>query len=742
MSRTPRWVAAAIVIAPLVGHAQELGLKLKPQVELMTGPGEEDSEETPTFIEADAVSGTQNQSFDADGGVRLRQRGRTIFADHLHYSIPNEQVTATGNVRLDRRGDVVETDKLFFDMKTEQGYAESPEYYFRAFKARGKADKLYLDSRTQYRAEKGTYSTCEVPEKDWYLRVGKLKLDREKDKGVARNATVVFKKWPILYLPYVDFPLSNARKSGFLSPTYGTTGKSGFEFTLPFYFNLAPNYDWTVAPRVLAKRGVLLNNEVRYLGHTYNGMLNAEYLESDRERNGDTRYALAFRHNQRFSPGLTGNLNLQKVSDDEYFVDLSNRIAVTSLRTLPREGGLAYSAGWWTLSGRAQSFQTLQDPNAPITPPYARLPQLNLGAQRTNLNGFDLGFQSEYVAFSHPTLVNGQRTILYPSVTFPLQKSFVNIVPKVGLHYTGYSLDGTTGLDTATRVLPIFSVDSTVTFERNANLFGKAFLQTLEPRLYYVYIPYKNQDQLPVFDTAVADFNLAQIFTENQFVGGDRINDANQLTAAVSSRLISPDDGQERLRMTLGQRFFFKDQQVTLPNVVARTQNRSDLLAALSGRISKDWYTDFAINYDVSSNRQDRTTFAVRYNPEPGSVVNVGYRFNRDSFEQTDFSAQWPLTDQWSGVARYAYSIRDGRAVATIVGVEYNAGCWAVRFVAQQFVTFTQDNVRQLFFQIEFSGLSKLGSNPLEILRQNIGGYQRLNALPQSQLQSDYYPSQ
>jgi len=318
----------------------------------------------------------------------------------------------------------------------------------------------------------------------------------------------------------------------------------------------------------------------------------------------------------------------------------------------------------------------------------------------------------------------------------------VNIVPKVGLHYTGYSLDGPTGLDTATRVLPIFSVDSTVTFERNANLFGKAFLQTLEPRLYYVYIPYKNQDQLPVFDTAVADFNLAQIFTENQFVGGDRINDANQLTAAVSSRLISPDDGQERLRMTLGQRFFFKDQQVTLPNVVARTQNRSDLLAALSGRISKDWYTDFAINYDVSSNRQDRTTFAVRYNPEPGSVVNVGYRFNRDSFEQTDFSAQWPLTDQWSGVARYAYSIRDGRAVATIVGVEYNAGCWAVRFVAQQFVTFTQDNVRQLFFQIEFSGLSKLGSNPLEILRQNIGGYQRLNALPQSQLQSDYYPSQ
>ena len=742
MSRFPRWVAATALSVPLLVHAQELGLKLRQQEELLTRPTEEDDEDTPLFVEADAVSGTQGQCLEASGTVKLRQRGRSVFADKLEYCAPDEQLTATGNVRLDRRGDVIESDKLSFNLKAETGYADSPEYYFRAFKARGKADKLIIDSRTQYRAEKATYSTCEAPEDDWYLRLGKLKLDRAKDKGVARNATLVFKGWPVLYTPYLDFPLSNARKTGFLSPTYGTSGKSGFEFTLPIYVNLAPNYDWTVAPRVLAKRGLLLNNEVRYLGQTWNGMISAEYLENDRERQGDTRYALAFRHNQSFSPNLSGNLNLQKVSDDQYFVDLSNRIAVTSLRNLPREGGLNYSGGWWTLAGRAQSFQTLQDPAAPITPPYARMPQITLGAQRVNVKGFDLNLQTEYVSFSHPTLVNGQRTILYPSFAYPLQRSFVNIVPKLGLHYTDYALDGTTGISSATRALPIFSVDSTVTFERNTTIFQRAFLQTLEPRLYYVYIPFRDQSQLPVFDTAVADFNLAQIFTENQFVGGDRINDANQLTAAVSSRLLSPDDGQERLRVTLAQRLFFKDQQVTLPDVALRTQNRSDLLAAVSGRVTGAWYVDAAVNQDMSANRPDRSTFTVRYNPQPGSVLNVGYRFNRNSYEQADLSAQWPINDSWSGVGRFAYSLLDGRSVARIFGVEYNAGCWIGRFVAQQFVTSTNDSVRQLFFQIEFSGLSKLGSNPLEILRQNVAGYQRLNALPQSQVQSDYYPAQ
>jgi LPS-assembly protein len=749
MSRFLRWVAATALSAPLLVHAQELGLKLRPQQELLTRSVDDSDADTPMFVEADALSGTQGQCFDATGAVKLRQRGRVVFADQIQYCVADEQMSAAGNVRLDRRGDVIETDKLFFDLRNEKGNADSSEYFFRAFKARGKAEKLFIDSKTQYRVEKGTYSTCAAPEDQWFIRVGKIRLDRAADKGVARDATIVVKGWPVLYTPYLSFPLSDARKSGFLNPTFGTSNNSGFEFATPYYFNLAPNYDWTLTPRILAERGIQLNNQVRYLGTTYNGLLNAEYLYQDRKLNDETRYSIAYQHNQAFSPRLNGYLNLQKVSDDQYFVDLSNRIAVTSLRNLPRDAALNYSGGWYTAGVRAQSFQTLQDPLAPITPAYARLPQLTLAAQRANVNGFDLDVRSEYVNFTQPTLVTGQRFILYPSVTYPLQTSFVRIVPKLGLSYTGYALNdanNTTGFSNANRTLPIFSLDSTVTFERSTTLFRQAFLQTLEPRLYYVYIPFKDQNQLPVFDTAEADVNYAQLFSENQFSGGDRINNANQITAAVSSRLISPDDGQERFRFTLGERFYFSTQQVTLPGVAPRTSNRSDLLAIVNGRLTNSWYLDAGLNQDVSAKQVDRSTLILRYNPEPGRVINTGYRYNNNDtgsgYQQFDLSGQWPIGDSWSAVGRYAYSLQSRSAVATILGVEYNASCWAARFVVQEFVAATNNTVRALFFQIELGGLSRLGSNPQEILRQNIAGYQRMSTIPQGGAQSDYYPEQ
>lgn len=749
MLRTLRWLAALAVVAPILSHAQELGLKLKPQYQLLPPPPQESKEPTSIFVEADKVEGIQDQSFDAVGKVTFRARGRTLFADKVEYCVPAEQVTATGNVLVDRQGDTLGGDKVFLDLKNDTGKVDDAKYFFRAFQARGNASRLDIESKTRYRADAATYSTCAVPEKGWYLKVKKLDIDQDKDKGVARGAKVYFKDIPILYTPYIDFPLSNARKSGFLSPTYGTTGRSGFEFTLPYYLNLAPNYDATITPRFLAKRGIMVANEFRYLSSSFNGLLNAELLPNDRERQGETRYGLAFRHNHQITSQLTGYTNLQKVSDDLYFVDLSNRIAVTSLTNLPREGGLNYSGGWWNLASRVQSFQTLQDPLRPIVPPYERLPQLTLTALRPNQAGFDLNFFSEYVSFSHPTLVTAQRSTLYPSVAYPLQTSFINVVPKIGLHHTRYDLsaagirnlgdgvvnDGATAL---TRTLPIFSLDSTVTFERNMTFRGTPWIQTLEPRLYYVYIPFRDQRQIPVFDTALADFNLAQIFTENQFVGGDRINDANQLTGALSTRFIDPDNGRERLRMTVAQRFFFRNQDVNLPGGTTRAQNRSDVLAGIMGQMTDSLYLDFATTLDINEYRPDRSTLALRYNPQPGKVFNVGYRFFRDSFEQIDLSAQWPFNDQWSGVGKYTYSLRDRQAVTTIAGLEYNSGCWIGRFVFQQFVTLTNQSSRALFFQIEFSGLSKLGSNPNEILRQNIAGYQRLNGLPQ--VQEEYYP--
>ena len=704
-------------------HAEEPGLKLRMQPELIPYALGRD-EPSALFIEAESIEGRMDQDVDAVGSVRLRKRGAAVFSDQLHLSIPDQQVTATGHVRFEKNGDVITGEQLFYDIDNESGTIDKPEYKLLRYGARGKANRLIVENPELTRINEATYTTCDVGDDDWYMRIDRLELDRARDVGVARDATIVFKGVPLLYSPYLDFSLSGRRKTGLLPPTIGSTGNSGFEYTQPFYWNIAPNRDATIAPRLLSKRGVLLNNDFRYLEPDLRGEARAEYLPDDRQR-GETRYGYLWQHQQNFGNGFSGVLDLQGVSDDAYFTDLSDKIAATSQTNLNREGDMFYDGGWWNINGRVQRYQTLQDPLAPVTPPYARLPQITLNMNRQSEAHLDFGLQGEYVEFSHPFLLSGRREILYPSISAPFQTSFFYITPKAGYHSTNYAFDDP-NLSSASRNLPIYSLDSALTFERETSLWGRAFLQTLEPRLYYVYIPFREQDQLPNFDTALADFNLAQIFTENQFTGGDRINDANQLTAAVTSRLIDPDSGDEQLRFTLGQRYYFKPQEVSLNPAVPNAQN-TDLLAAVTGQITKRWFTDLGMQYSTISNRAERSNAVLRYQPEIGKVINFGYRFTRDTLEQIDLSTQWPLGGRWAGVARYNYSLRDASLLEGLLGVEYNAGCWAARFVVHRFVTATQEYSNAMFLQLELTGVSKIGSSPLEVLRQNVTGYEKTN---------------
>src|SRR5258706_221404 len=704
-------------------QAEEPALKLQMQPGLIPySLGRDDP--TDLFLDADNVEGHQDQDLDAVGSVRLRKRGAAVFSDQLHLSFPDQQLTATGHVRFEKEGDIITGEQLFYDLNNDSGYIDRPEYRLARYGARGNASRLVAENRDLYKINKAIYTNCDVGDDDWYMRIDRLELDRIRDVGVAHNATVVFKGVPILYSPYPDFALSGPRKKGLLPPTIGSTGQSGFEYTQPFYWNIAPNRDATIAPRLLAKRGVLMNGDFRYLEPEINGDIRGEYLPDDRQK-GETRYAYSWQHHQDFGNGFSGGLDLQGVSDDTYFTDLSDKISATSQTNLNREGDLFYNGNWWTLNTRVQWFQTLQDPLAPVVPPYARTPQITLNMLRQTDAHLDFGMQGEYVEFDHPFLLNGRREILYPSISAPFQTSFFYVTPKVGYHTTSYSFEDPTRPNES-RNLPIYSLDSALTFERETTLWGRAFLQTLEPRLYYVYIPFRQQDQLPNFDTALADFNFAQIFNENQFAGGDRINDANQLTAAVTSRLIDPASGDEQLRFMLGQRYYFTPQQVSLTPEL-RNSSRSDVLAAVTGQITKHWYTDLGMQYSLDQNRMERGDAVLRYQPEIGKVVNFGYRFTRDTLEQVDLSTEWPIGGRWTGLARYNYSLQDKGLLEGLLGVEYNAGCWAARFVLHRFVSATQEYVNAMFFQLELTGVSRIGSSPLELLRQNITGYEKTN---------------
>lgn len=687
------------------------------------------SSDEPMRIEADYFVGNVEGQFHAQGRVTMDGQGIRATADDLFGSMPDEEMGGSGNVAILRGGDFYTGTRFFSRGEEHEGFVENATYYVKKYGAHGKARHINFAGAQQQRAYQATYTTCDLGHDDWYLSVSQLDMDRQLDVGVARHVSLRFKEIPVLYTPWIDFPLSGRRKSGLLSPVIGTTERGGFELTLPVYLNLAPNYDATIAPRYMDKRGVLVNNDVRYLARSFSGELHADVLSSDRVT-GTSRSAFAFKHAHDFGAGWTGSLNLNQVSDDRYFVDLSDKISATSQTNLLREGTLSYGAGWWNANARIQRFQTLQDPLAPVAAPYFRDPQLTLTATRLNERGFDLNFQGEVVDFKHATQVAAVRQTYYPSVQLPLQNSYFGITPKIGLNHRKYHF---TNVDRPNeqRTTPIFSVDSSTALERDTVLFGESFVQTLEPRLYYVNIPFRDQKTLPLFDTGEADFNFGQIFTENQFSGGDRINDANQLTAAVGSRLLDSATGEERLRGILGERFYFKDQEVSLNDQV-RKFSRSDILAALSGRVSRDWTVDAAVQYDVNQAVSKKFSSAFRYQPEPGKLANFAYRRQRDVLESVDVSAQWPLSQRWTGLGRWNYSLKDNQTIEALAGLEYNAGCWVVRMVAHRFATATNIVINSFFLQIEFTGLAGLGSNPLDVLRQNISGYTKTNDLPRN----------
>lgn len=706
-----------------------LTLHLDPALANQAGKATEaNPEESPIFISAQRMEGKKDEQVEATGKVELRRPGQAIYADHMLYFQNSRDVSANGAVRIEQDNNVLQGPSLKLNLDTYIGDMPQPAFKFGDTHARGTADNLHLAGRKNYVLNDVTYTTCPAGQDDWLLKVSRLDIDRNDQIGTAHNAHIEFMGVPILYTPWMDFALNNQRKSGFLAPIFGSTVSGGSDLTLPYYWNIAPNFDATLAPRIMTRRGILLNNDVRYLEPDYSGEAHVDVLPGDRLANS-TRSRLALNHTQDFGRGVTGSLNLNRVSDDAYFRDLSDTVSATSQTNLLREGVLSYGSGWWNASARVQSFQTLQDPSAPVVTPYRRLPQISVGAQRT-LNRADFSFAGEFVDFRHPTLVNGQRLVLYPSTSYPLvaQPAFY-LTPKLGLHNTFYNL-GTNNSGTAqnmSRSVPIFSLDSGVTMERDLHLSGQDFVQTLEPRAYYVYIPYHNQDQLPNFDSAQADFSFAQIFTENRFFGSDRIGDANQVTLGVTSRLLEPDSGSERLRVGIGQRFSAITPQVNLPGTTAATSNKSDILLAAAGQLTRAWSLDSLFQYNPNQSQSQQFNASARYQPESGEVLNLGYRFSRNSLRQMDLSSQWPLYGHWQGVMRWNYSFQDKRLLEAIGGLEYNQSCWAIRMVAQRFATATQQVSTGIFVQLELNDLVAVGADPLPMLRQSVPGYTKMN---------------
>lgn len=694
-------------------------------------------QDLPVTVRAEEISGRPDREVNLVRDVEVTRGQTRLTADTACYRMVEDQITAEGNINLQRDGDRYRGDALQLNMETGKGWVLNPAYRMQMNNAQGRANRIDFLSAEQAVVSDGTYSTCEGPNPDWYLKSSTLRLDTGRDVGVAGKTVIYFKGVPIIGTPAMSFSLSGARRSGWLPPTIGFGSKGAAEVMVPYYFNIAPNRDLTVYPRVMLDRGLQLGATGRYIGETsagyYGGETHFEGMLHD-SRTGTDRWLVNSAHTQAVARGLTYGWNVRAASDDEYPSDFSRSVAASAERQLLRELRTDYYSQYWSLNTRLQNYQVLQDPAAATNPalavarPYDRLPQVNFHAGRYDVKGFDWAVDAEATRFSHPDLASGNRAVVLPQVSYPWVRPGYFITPKLMLHASKYDLDSNGVNPTSlSRVLPTVSVDSGMVFERTAKLFGRSATQTLEPRLFYVRTPYKNQDQFPNFDTAEAGFNYAQLFNENRFVGNDRVSDANQLTAAVVSRFIES-NGAERLRMAIGNRYYFTEPRVRLDPNAPRNQSRSDLLLAASGRVSDSWSFDSGVQYDANGSSLYSSNFGVQWTPGPMKVLNTEYRFQRDSFRNFDLSGQWPLSLRWYGVGRVSYSLRDHKLLESLVGLEYKADCWVFRMGAQRFVTAAQTTSTPVFFQLELNGLSKLGfGNALDSFYKSVPGYTRLS---------------
>ena len=683
--------------------------------------------DSPSDISAEKMTGRPDRDLQLDDKVEIVRGSTTITSDRAKFHVVEDEVEAFGHVRMIRNGDIYNGDELKLNMDAGKGFVTKPTYRIDRSKAQGHAERINFEAEDRATIIEGTYSTCEGTNPDWYLKSSKLRLDTGRDLGVSASSIVYFKGVPILAAPEMSFPLSDARESGVLPPTIGTTNRGGLEVTLPYYFNIAPNRDLTLYPKLIAQRGLQMGLDARYLDPSYAGETKLEFLPQDRLTKTN-RYAITSVHSQILRPGLTMNWNVSAASDNDYPTDFASTQTTASQRLLLRDLNLTYGNSFGTFVARTSKYQVLQDFAAPIAQPYDRLPQLTYSALRQDVGGFDFSLDTDFTRFTHPTLQRGERLFAIPRVSYPIIRPGYFITPKVSLNATRYKLDDVPpgSINNPTRVVPTASIDSGMIFERDANFFGTAMTQTLEPRLFYVRTPYRDQSTLPNFDSSLADLSFTQIFSENRFVGNDRISDANQVTAAITSRFLES-NGAERIRLAFGQRYYLAKPKVTLGT--PQEDSRSDVLLSASGRLTNALYAETNMQYSQTLHRLNRANYAVRYQPAPLKVLNLQYRVdlpnNLEKF--FDVSGQWPLSRRWYGVGRIDYSLKTNKIAEGLLGVEYKADCWVFRAVAQRIPTATQQATTALFFQLELNGLSKLGSNPTDALYRNVPGYQNVN---------------
>jgi LPS-assembly protein len=693
-----------------------------------------------TFARARSIEGTVEERLVLQGDAEVRRAGTVLRGDRIVYTQATDEVNVEGHARIFREGAVFAGPRLDFKIEAQTGSMPDAEFSYAPRRGRGEASLIEFLADQQARMSGARFTTCAPGDDAWWIQAERLEFDGYEESATASTAKLYFKGVPILASPVLGFPIGDRRRSGFLTPSFGLSSTLGTDIRTPYYWNIAPNYDYTIAPRFMSKRGVLFENEFRFLTPASRGTFVYNAIPNDRELDRSREHT-SIRYEYASPTGFAGGVNFNRVSDDDFFVDFSETIVGSSNKVLPQDAFVSYAQPYWNGAVRVTKNQTLQDPLAPVTKPYERVPQTILNGYVADWRGVEASALVDGTRFDHPTLEPGDRYVVDARASYPWLAPGWFVVPQARLISRAYSLEPALhpADPTPTVTTPIGSVDAGLVFDRDIAWFGRPAQQTLEPRLFYTYIPFRDQSGLPNFDSALAELNYAQLFSENIYSGYDRVAEANQLTLALATRVLDSETGAERLRAAIGQRYYFSPQRVTLPGETPRSGDATDLLGAVSAQLGGSWAIDLAAQYSTERSQVVRATAGARWQPRRASVISAYYRYRVDDIDQFDIATQWPLSDRWYAVGRFNYSLRDSRVIDAIAGFEYKADCWILRVAAQRFATSSDQSTTNLYVQLELSGLTSVGTNAVQQLQRNIPGYQMLNPLPRQPGRFEYY---
>ena len=680
-------------------------------------------------VSADSATLDEKKSLSTFEGYVVVQRADQILTTNTAvYNRKTDVLSAKNGFTLWDKRFTIKGSQVDLRPK-QQGEMTNAYYWLLNRRARGHAKKINKHSKNLATFEETTYTTCAPGNEVWSLHAGKISLDDAKARGTARNVTIHFFGLPIFYTPYISFPLSDARQSGLLMPQYGVSDEVGTEFVIPYYFNLAPNYDTTLTTRIMSRRGILLKNDFRYLTQSAGGNLKLEYLPDDRAR-GESRASASFQHNGAITARWASNINFNYASDERYFEELGNSLRIASITHLERRADLYYYGNGWMGQGRLQAFQTLD--TSLSSRPYQRLPQILfktvLPQQNRKLN---TELQAEFVRFDRDTEQVagpiGNRVDLKSTFSFPIRSFGTFIIPKLSLLYTQYDLSNVGVNEKTTHKRPLFrfSTDTGLFLEREINWWGKNFVQTLEPRVYYRYTPYRDQSEIPIFDTGRYDLSFLQLFRDDSFSGTDRIDDGHQIAFGMTSRLLGSKSGIEHLRLSLGEIFYLRDRRVILPSEKIGTTNTSNIIGELAAQIAKNWQASGTLRWNPETRNTEHTVMRIRYHSDSQNLLNFSYRFRENSVEQIDTSFHWKLGKRWNVLGRWNVSIPDDKTLETFTGIEYSSCCWAVRGIARRYINSVNGSeyVNGFFLQIHLKGLGGVGKKADTFLEESIPGF-------------------